>query len=228
MLVEKITNKKLFFLLIFIFLLFAVFIFICKPFKFENNEYLGVFFKRPSPLIVLSPQNNLKKSSSFLILIENETNINSFFSKLESKLGYIEGKMMKVSGKLLTNNETRFIEISDKLELISIKEIKNSYPSEQTKKKKINLNGKIVDLQCVARNDLSKRCFYDNLFKGNIPALRIFKNKEHIDYLLRINDFNIIENYLKNNFDAIIKVYGDYYYQNGFNVILLDSISSLK
>ena len=58
-----------------------------------------------------------------MILIENKTNINSFFSKLESKIGSIEGKLIKVSGKLLTLNETRFIEISDELESVLSQEV---------------------------------------------------------------------------------------------------------
>ena len=164
-----------------------------------------------------------------MILIENETNINSFFSKLESKIGSIEGKLIKVSGELLTGNGTRFIEISNKPELIGILDNQNTYPSEQTKKqKKIVLKGKIIDLKCVTKNDFSKECFYENVDKGLIPALRIFRNKENIDYLLKIKDFEIINDYLKNNFKKTVKVFGDYYYQNGFNVINLDSISSIE
>ena len=78
------------------------------------------------------------------------------------------------------------------------------------------------------KNDFSKECFYENVDKGLIPALRVFRNKENIDYLLKIKDFKIIDDYLKNNFQKIQKVFGEYYYQNGFNVINLDSISGIK
>ena len=228
MLVEKLPIKKLFVFLIFILLLIAVFIFKNLPTNLKNKEYEGVFFKRPFPLIIINPKKNLNKPTSFLILIENEININSFLSKLEAKIGSIEGKLIKVSGKLLTLNENRFIEISDELEQIVILDNLNTYPSEQTLGKKIDLIGNIINLKCITKNDFSKECFYENIDKGLIPALRIFKNKENIDYLLKIKDSEIINDYIKNNFQKTQKVFGDYYYQNGFNVINLDSISSLK
>lgn len=227
MLVEKLPIKKLFVFLIFILLLIAVFILKNSPAKLEKKKYEGVFFKRPFPLII-NAKKNLNKPTSFLILIENKTNIDSFFSKLESKIGSIEGKLIKVSGKLLTLNETRFIEISDELEQIVILDNPNTYPSEQTLGKKIDLIGNIINLKCITKNDFSKECFYENVDKGLIPALRIFKNKENIDYLLKIKDSEIINDYIKNNFQKTQKVFGDYYYQNGFNVINLDSISTLK
>ena len=228
MLVEKLPIKKLFVFLIFILLLITVFIFKNLPTKLEKKEYEGVFFKKPFPLIIINPKKNLNKPTSFLILIENETNINSFFSKLESKIGSIEGKLIKVSGKLLTLNETRFIEISDELEQIVIIDNPNTYPSEQTLGKKIDLIGNIINLKCITKNDFSKECFYENIDKGLIPALRIFRNKENIDYLLKIKNSEIINDYIKNNFQKMQKVFGDYYYQNGFNVINLDSISTAK
>lgn len=228
MLVEKLPIKKLFAFLIFILLLIAFFILKNSPTKFEKKKYEGVFFKRPFPLIIINAKKKLNKPTSFLILIENKTNINSFFSKLESKIGSIEGKLIKVSGKLLTLNETRFIEISDELEQIVILDNPNTYPSEQTLGKKIDLIGNIINLKCITKNDFSKECFYENIDKGLIPALRIFRNKENIDYLLKINDSEIINDYIKNNFQKTQKVFGDYYYQNGFNVINLDSISTLK
>ena len=228
MLVEKLPIKKLFAFLIFILLLIAVFILKNSPTKFEKKKYEGVFFKRPFPLIIINPKKKLNKPTSFLILIENETNINSFLSKLESKIGSMEGKLIKVSGKLLTLNETRFIEISDELEQIVILDNPNTYPSEQTLGKKIDLIGNIINLKCITKNDFSKECFYENVDKGLIPALRIFKNKENIDYLLKIKDSEIMNDYVKNNFQKPLKVFGDYYYQNGFNVINLDSISTLK
>ena len=75
---------------------------------------------------------------------------------------------------------------------------------------------------------MSKECFYENVYKGLIPALRIFRNKENIDYLLKMKDSKIINNYIENNFKKTQKVFGKYYYQNGFNVINLDSISTAK
>ena len=228
MLVEKPPIKKLFVFLIFILLLIAVFIFKNSPTNPKKKEYEGVFFKRPFPLMIINPKKKLNKPTSFLILIENETNINSFFSKLESKIGSMEGKLIKVSGKLLTLNETRFIEISNELEQIVVLDNPNTYPSEQTLGKKIDLIGNIINLKCITKNDFSKECFYENIYKGLIPALRIFRNKENIDYLLKINDSEIINDYIKNNFQKTQKVFGDYYYQNGFNVINLDSISTVK
>ena len=225
---EKLANKKLFLFLVFIFLLVIVFIFKNKAVKLEKNEHTGVFFRRPFPLIKLNPKNNLIDPTSFLIMVENETSTNLFFSKLESRFGSIEGKMVKVSGELLTGNGVRFIKISNEPEVIGVLENLNIYPSEQTKMKKINLDGKIIDLKCTIKNDFSKECFYENLYKGVIPALRTFRNKENIDYLLITKDFKIIDNYLKNNFETIVKVFGGYYYQNGFNVINLDSISNIK
>ena len=228
MLLEKLANKKLFLFLIFFFILIAVYVFKNGAHKSEKIEFTGVFFKRPFPLIILNPKNNLIDPTSFLIMIENQTNANSFFSKLESRVGSMEGKMVQVSGELLTGNGTRFIEISSEPRLIGFLESKNIYPSEQTKVKKINLDGKIIDLKCTTKNNFSRECFYENLYKGVIPALRIFRNKENIDYLLKIKDFKIIDNHLKNNFGTIVKVFGEYYYQNGFNVINLDSISNVK
>ena len=228
MLVEKLHIKKLFVFLIFILLMIVVFIYKNSLTKLEKKEYEGVYFKRPFPLIIINPKKKLNKPTSFLILIENETNINSFFSKLESKIGSLEGKLIKVSGKLLTLNETRFIEISDELEQIVILDSPNTYPSEQTLGKKIDLIGNIINLKCTTKNDFSKECFSENVDKGLIPALRIFRNKENIDYLLKIKDSEIINDYIKNNFQKMQKVFGDYYYQNGFNVINLDSISTLK
>ena len=163
-----------------------------------------------------------------MITVDNVTNINSFFSKLESTIGSIEGKLIKATGEFLTSNGTRFIEISDKLENIRILDRQNTYPSEQTKKQKTNFIGKVVDLHCIMKNDFSKNCFLGNLYENRILALRIFKNKENIDYLLKINDDKILNNFLENDFEKTVKVYGDYYYQNGFNVINLDSISSLE
>ena len=228
MLPEKLTNKKNFLFVISIFFLIAVFIFKNLSIKFEKNEYKGVFFKRPFPLIVINPSENLIDSGSFLISIENETNTNSFFSKLESRTGSIEGKMIKVSGELTTGDGTSFVEISNKQELVGVLENQNTYPSEQTKTKKIVLKGMIIDLKCVIKNDFSRDCFYKNLYKGSIPALRIYRNKENINYLLKIKDYEIIDDYLKNNFKKTVKVFGEYYYQNGFNVINLDSISSTE
>ena len=228
MLGQKLTNKKLFLFVIFVCFLIVIFIFKSLSIKFEKNEYIGIFFKRPFPLIVINSGDNLIVSGSFLILIENEINTNSFFSKIESKNISIEGKMVKVSGELKTGDGTNFIEISNKPELLRVLENQNTYPSEQTKSKSIVLEGKIVDLKCVTKNDFSKGCFCENVYKGLIPALRVFRNKENIDYLLKIKDFEIINDYLKNNFQKTQKVFGEYYYQNGFNVINLDSISSIK
>ena len=225
---EKLTNKKLFFFLVFFFVLLAVCVFKKAASKSEKIESTGIFFKRPFPLIILNPKNNFIDPTSFLIMVENQTSTNSFFSKLESRVGSMEGKMVKISGKLLTGNGARFIEISSDPGVIGFLESQNIYPSEQTKVKKINLDGKIIDLKCTTKNDFSRECFYENLYKGGIPALRIFRNKENIDYLLKIKDFKIIDNYLKNNFETIVKVSGEYYYQNGFNVINLDSISNVK
>ena len=228
MLGQKLTNKKLFLFVIFVCFLIVIFIFKNLSIKFKKNEYIGIFFKRPFPLIVINPSDNLIDSGSFLISIENETNTNSFFSKLESITGSLEGKMIKVSGELITGDGTSFVEISNKQELLSVLQKQNTYPSEQTITKKIVLKGMIIDLKCVIKNDFSRDCFYKNLYKGSIPALRIYRNKENINYLLKIKDYEIIDDYLKNNFKKTVKVFGDYYYQNGFNVINLDSISSTE
>ena len=228
MLMEKLANKKLFLFLVFIFLLITIFIFKNIAVKFEKKEYEGVFFKKPFPLIVIKPQNNLIDSTSFLILIENDTDTNSFLSKLESRIGSIEGKLIKVLGELLTNNGTRFMEISSNPESIDIVENQNTYPSEQTKTKKIILKGRIIDLKCVTKNDFSRECFNENIYKESIPALSIYRNKENLNYLFKIKDQEIINNYLKKNFNKIVKVFGEYYYQNGFNVINLDSIYTIK
>ena len=228
MLMEKLANKKLFLFLVFIFLLITIFIFKNIAVKFEKKEYEGVFFKKPFPLIVIKPQNNLIDSTSFLILIENDTDTNSFLSKLESRIGSIEGKLIKVLGELLTNNGTRFMEISSNPESIYIVENQNTYPSEQTKTKKIILKGRIIDLKCVTKNDFSRECFNENIYKESIPALSIYRNKENLNYLFKIKDHEIINNYLKKNFNKIVKVFGEYYYQNGFNIINLDSISSIE
>tara|TARA_B100001057_G_scaffold462019_1_gene514590 strand:- start:269 stop:949 length:681 start_codon:yes stop_codon:yes gene_type:complete len=225
---EKLANKKLFLFLIFIFLLVLFFIFKNKAVKLEKNEHTGVFFKKPFPLIKLNPKNNLIDPTSFLIMVENQNSTNSFFSKLESRVGSIEGKMVKISGKLLTGNGARFVVISNEPGVIGFLESQNIYPSEQTKVKKINLVGKIIDLKCTTKNDFSRECFYESLYKGSILALRIFSNRENIDYLLKIKDFKIIDTYLKNYFETTVKVFGEYYYQNGFNVINLDSISNVK
>ena len=136
MLMEKLANKKLFLFLVFIFLLITIFIFKNIAVKFEKKEYEGVFFKKPFPLIVIKPQNNLIDSTSFLILIENDTDTNSFLSKLESRIGSIEGKLIKVLGELLTNNGTRFMEISSNPESIYIVENQNTYPASKLKLKK--------------------------------------------------------------------------------------------
>ncbi len=228
MLVKKLSHKKLFLFLVFIFTFIIVFILKNIDIKSEKKEYTGLFFKKPFPLVLINPQNNLIDPTSFLITVDNVTNINSFFSKLESTIGSIEGKLIKATGEFLTSNGTRFIEISDKLENIRILDRQNTYPSEQTKKQKTNFIGKVVDLHCIMKNDFSKNCFLGNLYENRILALRIFKNKENIDYLLKINDDKILNNFLENDFEKTVKVYGDYYYQNGFNVINLDSISSLE
>tara|TARA_B100000963_G_scaffold255501_1_gene224094 strand:+ start:1516 stop:2202 length:687 start_codon:yes stop_codon:yes gene_type:complete len=228
MLVKNFSHKKLFLFLVFIFIFIIVFILKNIDIISEKKEYTGLFFKKPFPLVLINPQNNLIDSTSFLITVENVTNINSFFSKLESTIGSIEGKLIKVTGELLTSNGTRFLEISDNPEKILILDRQNTYPSEQTKKQKTNFIGKIVDLQCVMKNNFSENCFLSNLYENRNLALRIFKNKEYIDYLLKINDNKILNNFLENDFEKTVKVYGDYYYQNGFNVINLDSISTLK
>lgn len=225
---EKLANKKLFLFLIFFFILITVCVFKKVAVKSEKIEYTGVFFKRPFPLMVINHKNNLIDPTGFLILVENQTSTNSFFSKLESRVGSIEGKMVKVSGKLMTGNGTRFIEISNELKLIGVLEKQNIYPSEQTKMKKIDLNGKLIDLKCITKNNFSRECFYENIYKGIIPALRIFRNKENIDYLLKIKDYKIIDDYLKINFEKMVRVFGEHYYQNGFNVINLDSITNIK
>ena len=228
MLVKKFSHKKLFLFLVFIFIFLIVFILKNIDIVSEKKEYTGLFFKKPFPLILINPQNNLIDSTSFLITVENVTNINSFFSKLESTIGSIEGKLIKVTGELLTINGTRFLEISDNPEKILILDRQNTYPSEQTKKQKTNFIGKIVDLHCIMKNNFSKICFMSNLYENSNLALRIFKNKEYIDYLLKINNNKILNNFLENDFEKTVKVYGDYYYQNGFNVINLDSISTIK
>ena len=228
MLVKNFSHKKLFLFLVFIFIFIIVFVLKNIDIISEKKEYTGLFFKKPFPLVLINPQNNLIDSTSFLITVENVTNINSFFSKLESTIGSIEGKLIKVTGELLTSNGTRFLEISDNPEKILILDRQNTYPSEQTKKQKTNFIGKIVDLQCIMKNNFSKNCFLSNLYENRNLALRIFKNKEYIDYLLKINDNKILNNFLENDFEKTVKVYGDYYYQNGFNVMNLDSISTLK
>ena len=228
MLLENLTDKKLFILLVFIFLFVTVFIFRNAAVKFGEKEYKGVFFKMPFPLIVIKSQDNLIDSKSFLILVKNESDTDSFLSKIESKIGSIEGKLIKVSGKLLTLNETRFIEISDELEQIVILDNPNTYPSEQTIGKKIDMNGNIINLKCITKNDFSKRCLSENIYEGSIAALRVYRNKENIDYLLKITDSEMKNYYLKNDLQRTIKVFGEYYYQNGFNVINLDSILITK
>ena len=228
MLVKKLSHKKLFLFLVLIFILIIVFILKNIDIVSEKKEYTGLFFKNPFPLVLINPQNNLIDSTSFLITVENVTNINSFFSKLESTIGSIEGKLIKVTGELLTINGTRFLEISDNPEKILILDRQNTYPSEQTKKQKTSFMGKIVDLHCIMKNDFSKICILSNLYENRNLALRIFKNKEYIDYLLKINNNKILNNFLENDFEKTVKVYGDYYYQNGFNVINLDSISTVK
>ena len=225
---KKPSHKKLYLFFVFIFIFIIVFIINNIDIKSEKKDYTGLFFKKPFPLVLINPKNNLINSTSFLITVENVTNINSFFSKLESKIGSIEGKLIKVTGELLISNGTRFLEISDNLEKIRILDRQNTYPSEQTKKQKTNFIGNVVDLHCIMKNNFSKNCFLSNLYENRILALRIFKNKENIDYLLKINDNKILNNFLENDFEKTVKVYGDYYYQNGFNVINLDSISTIK
>ena len=225
---KKPSHKKLYLFFVFIFIFIIVFIINNIDIKSEKKDYTGLFFKKPFPLVLINPKNNLINSTSFLITVENVTNINSFFSKLESKIGSIEGKLIKATGEFLTSNGTSFIEISDKPENIRILDRQNTYPSEQTKKQKTNFIGNVVDLHCIMKNNFSKNCFLSNLYENRILALRIFKNKENIDYLLKINDNKILNNFLENDFEKTVKVHGDYYYQNGFNVINLDSISSLE
>ena len=113
MLVEKLANKKLFLFLVFISILITVFVFKKTAVRYEKKIITGIFFKMPFPLIVIKSQNNLIDSTSFLILIENETNTNSFLSKIEARVGSIEGKLIKVSGELMSSNGTRFIKISN-------------------------------------------------------------------------------------------------------------------
>ena len=96
MLPEKLTNKKNFLFVIFIFFLIAVFIFKNLSIKFEKKEYIGVFFKRPFPLIVINPGDNLIVSGSFWFWLKMKL-IQIPFFKNRVKNVSIEGKMVKVS-----------------------------------------------------------------------------------------------------------------------------------
>lgn len=220
-------------------LIFAIVIF-TKPFghgQFELGkvkEFTGVYYEAPFPVLLLDKgQLENGNSPSALLVGFGKNGAKTFMHKAEEKLGKLTGKKIKIQGTLIYGDGKTLIELTKKeasvLEVLGT-EVKKSLIPRLTKQ---TLQGEILDPKCwfgvmkPAEGKVHKSCAIRCISGGIPPVLRVKEGQQNVYYILKGVNGEDINSEVLEFVGEPVKVSGNSYLENGWNVLFAD-INSIK
>lgn len=202
-----------------------------KPFsahvyeKEYERTFEGFYFDYPLPLIQLDfGYYDPALDPEALLVGPEKRGPQEMVKKAEEKWGSLNGKKVRVTGKLLYGDRKQLIELSDTE--MSIEVILNSsYPITQTRPKTKVLQGEIIASKSwfgymqPAEGKAHKSTAIRSIESGIPPVLRIQKDGRNNYYILQDKTHKNFARFLSPYVAQEVEITGETFYQNGWNVL---------
>lgn len=192
----------------------------------EIREFQGVYFNLPKPMLVIDAAYLPEGLSPEALLVGNdELDANSIVEEVKSKKGEINGKRVRLKGRIAYGDKKVIIELTEKENAFLYIENELTYPNRQTPPKPVTLKGKIIDPKCwfgtMVNNEreIHKTCATQSINEGIPPILKVDYNGKDVYYIIDIRVEKTSQTSLLAYVATPIQVKGQVYYQNGWNVL---------
>lgn len=202
-----------------------------KPFsshvyeKKNERTFEGFYFDYPEPLIQLDfGYYDPALDPEALLVGPQKKGAQEIIKKAMKKWGILNGKKIRIKGKLLYGDRKQLIELSDTEMAIEVI-LNSNYPVTQTRSKRKVLQGEIISPKSwfgymnPAEGKVHKSTAIRSIESGIPPVLRIQKDGRNNYYILQDKtDENFVQ-YLSPYIAQEVEIAGETFYQNGWNVL---------
>lgn len=202
-----------------------------KPFtahvyeKEYERTFEGFYFDYPEPLIQLDfGYYDPSLDPEALLVGPEKHGIQNTIQATKSKWGFLNGRKVRIKGKLLYGDRKQMIELSAAENAIEVI-LNSSYPVTQTRPKTKVLQGEIISSKCwfgymnPAEGKAHKSCAIRCIESGIPPLLRIQKDGRNNYYILQNKQDNPPAYLLADYVAVPVEITGETFYQNGWNVL---------
>lgn len=190
------------------------------------RDFSGVYFNKPQPLLVLNEQSLYKGFDPEALLVGyGKFGAISIMKEVQATMGNLNGREIRIQGTLLYGDEKIAIQLTNGIDAIIGLSSKRMFPVQQTQAKPIQLTGEIINPKCwfgtmkTAEGKVYKNCAIRSISGGIPPVLRVKRNGKDVYYLLTANGEENLNESLRDFVTKEVAVYGDVFYQNGWNVL---------
>ena len=196
------------------------------PLKFgEMEEFHGVYFSQPRPMLIIDPAYQTEELSPEALLIGyQEVGVESILTEIKNKMGAINGKRVRLRGRAARGDGKIIIELTEHENAFLYVERDLTYPNRQTSPKPTVLSGEILDPKCwfaavkPAEGKVHVDCTTTAIRTGTPPLLKVDYNGKNVYYIIDINKEDSLDSLL--TFIAQpVQISGQVFYQNGWNVL---------
>lgn len=202
-----------------------------KPFtthvyeKEYERTFEGFYFDYPVPLIQLDlGYYDPSLDSEALLVGPKKMGAQKMVKNAVDQWGNLNGKKVRIKGKLLYGDRKQLIELSEtKLPIEVI--LNSSYPITQTRPKNTVLQGEIISSKSwfgfmnPAEGKAHKSTAIRSIESGIPPLLRIQKDGRNNYYILQNNQDINFTHFLSGFVAQQVEITGETFYQNGWNVL---------
>lgn len=191
----------------------------------EIQEFQGVYFSQPKPMLIVDPAYLPEELAPEALLIgNNELSAESILEKIKNKMGAINGKRVRLRGRTASGDGKMIIELTELENAFLYVESDLTYPIRQTSPKPVVLSGEILDPKCwfaavkPAEGEIHIDCTTKAIREGTPPLLKVDYNGRNVYYIIDINKGDSLASIIA--FIAHpVQVSGQVFYQNGWNVL---------
>ena len=197
------------------------------PLKFgEIQEFQGVYFSQPKPMLIVDPAYLPEEVAPEALLIgNNELSAESILDKIKNKMGAINGKRVRLRGRTASGDGKMIIELTELENTFLYVESDLTYPNRQTSPKPVVLGGEILDPKCwfaalkPAKGNIHKGCTTTAIRAGTPPLLKVDYNGRNVYYIIETNKEEGSITSLIEFIAQPVQISGKVFYQNGWNVL---------
>ena len=193
--------------------------------KEYERTFEGFYFDYPEPLIQLDfGYYDPALDPEALLVGTGKKGPQESVKKAEEKWGSLNGKKVRVTGKLLYGDRKQLIALSDTEMAIEVI-LNSNYPITQTRPKTTVLRGEIIASKSwfgylqPAEGKAHKSSAIRSIESGIPPLLRIQKDGRNNYYILQDKTDENFARFLSTYIAQDVEITGETFYQNGWNVL---------
>ncbi|MEM9547228.1 MAG: hypothetical protein AAGA77_14710 [Bacteroidota bacterium] len=193
------------------------------------KEFSGTYYDEPFPVLILDEGPLEAGIDRHALLVGfGKHGAKTFTGTAEKTHGKLHGKRLKIQGTLIYSEEKTLIELTKKEQSILSVEGGTPQPAIKTERKKVSLQGEILDPKCwfgvmkPAEGKVHKSCAIRCISGGIPPVFRHRTDAGNVYYVLKGLNGEDINHEVLGFVGEGVKVNGNAYEVNGWKVLEVD------